>query len=220
MIHYARPLASVSDLLDHARMEKGLLTNAEVRRRRLVQLASHVGGLDVIATGAKVSAQNLDHIVKKRRQSKERADGTKPIIDMGDQLARKIEEAFSLTPGWLDWPFEHVDFDAFAKMNREQMAMVQQRLSDAIREQVTGKTPQMEIPEASVVGSAPPAGRATSAAARRSVAVRSSSTGKLGDGNEHQTFLLRVEDPENAIPSKREARLHRRIEKYPKSSGK
>lgn len=115
------------------------LTNDEVRRRRLAQLREETpGGLDAIAAAAKVSAQNLDHILKRRLQSKPRADGTRPLVGMGDSVARDIEEGMKLPPGWLDWPFTHVPFEAFLELNAFQRAAVEGQMLAAIKE-VRGK---------------------------------------------------------------------------------
>jgi hypothetical protein len=139
VIRYTPQMARSSDLLQHWGMEDleeaGSLTNAEVRRRRLMQLAAEVdGGLKAIAAAAEVSAQNLDHIIKRRRQSKPRADGSQPLVAMGDQLARDIERAAGKPPGWLDWPFEHVPFEAFAALNQFQQAAVEGQMMAAIKE--------------------------------------------------------------------------------------
>lgn len=138
VIHYGTVVAVASELLQHARMpdsgEAFPLTNDEVRRRRLKQLVSLTpGGIAVIAEKAKVSAQNLDHILKRRRQ-KARADGSQPLVMMGDKLARDIEQAFGLSAGWLDWPFVHVDYDAFAALGASGRALVQGQMIAAVKE--------------------------------------------------------------------------------------
>lgn len=210
--------------MDH---EEGWLTNAEVRRRRLLQLSEQVeGGLVGIARLAEVSAQNLDHIIKRRKQGTIRADGSQPAAAMGDKLARTIEAKVGLTVGWLDWPFPHVDFDAFAQLSAERVVMVQQRLSDAVKEQFA-KPRQLPLPEVPTpvgeeIGAGPPARKkAISAAARKTVTRSEATVGKLSHSIEHRGYVLKtVDDPESAKAGVREAELHRRIEKYPKARGK
>ena len=140
-IHYGTVTGSASELLDHRLMVAAHQSedvehpfrNDEVRRARLIQLAALVeGGLGAIAAAAGVSAANLDHIVKRRRQAK-RADGSQPLAMVGDKLARTIEAAYKLTPGWLDWPFLEVDFEAVAKLSPSQFALLQGRLIEALR---------------------------------------------------------------------------------------
>lgn len=109
-----------------------MFTNDEIRRLRLAQLADSVGGMHRVAKKAEVSAQNLDHIVKRRRQSM-RADGSKPLVALGDATARKIEAAHGLSPGWLDWPFPEVDFEAFAKLSAMQRANFAGQVMAALR---------------------------------------------------------------------------------------
>lgn len=217
-------------MLEHAGMdqEEGWLTNAEVRRRRLVQLSGQVdGGLPGIAKLAGVSAQNLDHIIKRRKQGTVRADGSQPAAAMGDKLARTIEMKVGLTDGWLDWPFPHVDFDAFAQLSSEQMVMVQLRLSDAVKEQFA-KPKQLSLPDVptpvheEISAGQPARKKATSAAARKSLTRSEVALEKPGNMVSRKGYvrLKTVDDLENARVSAREAELHRRIEKYPKARGK
>lgn len=130
-------MAIRSELLHDAGMAESQmsLTNEEVRRRRLAQLIGLVdGGLDGISAKAKVSARNLDHFLKRRKQSTVRADGSQPVVGLGDKVARQIEEAFSLGAGWLDWPFEGVDFAAYNALDGVQRAIVQGRMIAALEE--------------------------------------------------------------------------------------
>lgn len=130
-----------SDLLHDGGMPDLLaLTNDEIRRRRLAQLMKVVD-LAVIAEKAGVSAQNLDHFLKRRKQSTERADGSRPVVGMGDKVARQIEEAFGLGAGWLDWPFVAVDFKAWAALDQIQRAYVEGQLEAAIQNAAAKKAP-------------------------------------------------------------------------------
>jgi hypothetical protein len=142
VIHYGTALAPSSDLLHHWGMDgHDPLTNDEVRRRRLAQLADEVeGGLKAIAEQAEVSAANLTHILKRRAQGTARANGHKPPVAMGDKVARQIETALHLAPGWLDWPFANVDFDAFVALGGTQRLIVQVKMNDAIKEQSSKKS--------------------------------------------------------------------------------
>lgn len=138
MIHYASEVAPLSELLHHRGMaeadEQDVFTNAEIRRRRLVQLAGLKGGIKGVAATAAVSEQNLSHIVKRQPQGTARADGTRPPVVMGDKLARTIEDAYGLAPGWLDWPFEAADFEVWATLNRYQRAYAEGQIALAIRD--------------------------------------------------------------------------------------
>lgn len=118
-------------------------TNDEVRRARLLQLAAMAGGLEEVAVKVGTHRQYLDHIVKKRKLSKPRADGTQSFASLGDDLARKIELAHKLSPGWLDWPFPEVDFDAYFQLTETQRAVVQGRMIGAIQEAQKHASPAM-----------------------------------------------------------------------------
>jgi hypothetical protein len=116
------------------------LTNDEVRRRRLEQLALAQAddervdtGLKLIAATADVSAANLDHIIKRRKQAK-RDDGSQPLVSMGDALARKIEAAMGLMPGWLDWPFLNVPYEAVAKLGLTGRTLLEGAMTAALRD--------------------------------------------------------------------------------------
>lgn len=161
-------LALASELLQHWRMpntgEAFPLTNDEVRRRRLLQLVSITpGGLAAIAKGGEVcSVQNLDHILKRRRQTA-RKDGSQPLVMMGDKLARDIEQAMGLAPGWMDWPFFNVDYEAFATLGVTGRAVVEGRMIAAVedalklpaimqsadRKPVTDQTVESHLPQLS-----------------------------------------------------------------------
>lgn len=82
-----------------------------------------------------MSAQNLDHVIKRRRQSgTRRGADDRPLVQLGDKVARQIEAAYDLGEGWFDWPFEGVDFKTFASLNIVQRAIVEGQLIVAIRE--------------------------------------------------------------------------------------
>jgi hypothetical protein len=128
-------------------------TNEEVRRRRLLQLAEQVGGLEVVASVAGLSAQNLDHIVKRRRAS----GGEKKTIAVGDKVARRIELGFKLDPGWMDWPFAAVPFHAWTKLQEQDrgfaqaglLAAIKERIGDAAPEKITVPPPSEWLPKTS-----------------------------------------------------------------------
>lgn len=128
----------VSDVLDHRGMEPQeknfSFTNDEVRRVRLEQLSTLKGGLAAIAEKAGCSAANLDHIIKRRRQGKARANGEKPPAMLGDRLARDIEKGFGLAPGWMDWPFPEVDFEAVARLTPSQLGILKGRIIEAVKD--------------------------------------------------------------------------------------
>jgi hypothetical protein len=150
VIHYAPRLRRSSDLLHHRGVElidgPEELTAAEIRRFRLAQLVAEVdGGLKTIAGAAEVSFQNLDHILKRRKQGKARADGSKPLVAMGDTLARDIEAAMKLRRGWLDWPFPNVEFDTFASLGKTQRLIVQVKMAEAVKEQAHKKTAMRHV---------------------------------------------------------------------------
>jgi hypothetical protein len=178
VIHYATALAPSSGLLHHSLMnghdDSGPLTNDEVRRRRLAQLADEVaGGLKAIAKEAGVSAANLTHILRRRAQGTARADGSKPPVVMGDKVARQIESAFHLTPGWLDWPFANVDFDTFAALGGTQRLIVQVKMNDAIKEQSSKKSAVRQVDRAPVSNTKPAQEKAARVRLRASVALPS-----------------------------------------------
>jgi len=116
-------------------------TNEEVRRRRLAQLAEEVGGLDVVGGAAGVSAQNLDHILKRRKGAR-RQDGTQKPVGVGDDLARRVERAFGLRLGWMDWPFAVVPFQAWARLKDQDRGFAQAGLLRAIKERGGDVSPE------------------------------------------------------------------------------
>jgi hypothetical protein len=113
-------------------------TNEEVRRRRLMQLADIVGGLETVAAVAGLSEQNLDHIVKRRRAS----GGEKKVIAVGDKVARRIELGFRLDAGWMDWPLAAVPFHAWTRLRDEDRGFAQAGLLAAIKERVGDAAPE------------------------------------------------------------------------------
>jgi hypothetical protein len=117
-------------------------TNAEIRRRRLVELCNQEGGVRVVADKAKMNWQALDQIIKKVLLP-QKADGTRSPRTLGDDTARKLEEVFDLGRGWFDWPFEHVDFRLWESLDENQRAAVQGRLDAAMREVLQKKRPKV-----------------------------------------------------------------------------
>lgn len=79
----------------------------KIRYDNLQKLVSDAGGLSALVEKAKknnkkLSRPTLDQILKKRQTANE---STKNV---GDELARKIEDALKLDTGWLDNPREMV----------------------------------------------------------------------------------------------------------------
>lgn len=108
-------------------------TNEEVRRRRLKQLCDANGGVRAVAAKADMHWQSLDQVIKRVLLPK-KADGTQSPRALGDAAARDLERAFGLGEGWLDWPFEHADFEQWAALDSFQRAFVEGQLSLALRE--------------------------------------------------------------------------------------
>jgi len=111
-------------------------TNDEVRRRRLARLCREVdGGLPAIAAEAGLSAAALDQILKKVLLP-EKEDGTRTPKALGDGAARKIEAAYALQDGWLDWPFEAVDYQSYARLTDLDRGVVQAYMMGAIKDRL------------------------------------------------------------------------------------
>lgn len=130
-------------------------TNDETRRRRLQQLCDKVGGLKAVAAAAGTHWQYLDQILKKRLLPK-RKDGQRLPAALGDYAARRIEDAFHLTAGWLDWPLESVPFAAWSKLTQADRSYVQGRMLSAIEERAGKVQPEVLVP---VVGAAAETGK-------------------------------------------------------------
>jgi len=120
-------------LSSDALQPEGMDTNAEIRRRRLAELCATEGGVQAVAAVAGMNWQALDQILKKVLLPA-KADGTRTPKSLGDDAARKLEDAFDLGRGWFDWPFEGVDFKKWTALNEFQRAMVQGRMVAAIEE--------------------------------------------------------------------------------------
>ena len=81
-------------------------TTAERRKRKLADLAQRFaaqGGLTHLAIQADVNPAYLDQI-SKGVLLKPKKDGTRSPRQVGDELARKLEDAFKLGTGWFDAP--------------------------------------------------------------------------------------------------------------------
>jgi hypothetical protein len=115
-------------------------TNEEVRRRRLQQLCEANGGVRAVADKADLNWQSLDQVIKGVRLPA-KADGTRSPRALGTDNARTIEAAFSLAPGWLDWPFDHVDFHLWVKLDSFQRAVVQGKMSMVLAEAAEKSVP-------------------------------------------------------------------------------
>lgn len=77
-------------------------TNAERRRKKLADLCAQ-RGLKQVAERAGLSAASLDQIIKGVLLPP-RKDGTRNPRNLGDDAARKIEDAEGLGLGWFDEP--------------------------------------------------------------------------------------------------------------------
>lgn len=164
------------------------MTANEIRRRRLKQLAADTdGGLAAIAAVADVSARNLDHIVKERKQGTKREKVETPNAAMGEKLARGIEKGMGLPPGWLDWPFEHVDFGEWIALDAYQQAAVQGQLNAAIKEakskRIAPAVARSAVPDATVERHLPPLPKnaAKEAAQRANKASQARATVRVTD---------------------------------------
>jgi predicted component of type VI protein secretion system len=115
-------------------------TNEEIRRRRLEKLCDDNGGVRAVADKAGMNWQALDQIIKKVLLPTKK-DGTRAARALGDDTARKLEETYSLGRGWFDWPFEHVDFKAWAALNPYQRVHVEARLNEYIQDASQVKMP-------------------------------------------------------------------------------
>lgn len=84
--------------------------------------------------------QALDQIQKKVLLPP-RADGKKIPRSLGDDAARRLERAWDLGQGWLDWPFEGVEFSQWAALDPFQRAFAQAHISLAIEQAAKAKMP-------------------------------------------------------------------------------
>jgi len=117
-------------------IEAGMDTNDEVRRRRLVRLCEDQKcGLVEIAGRAGLSWASLDQI-QKRVLLPAKKGGTRSERSLGDLAARKIETAYELPAGWLDWPFEAVDYASYAALSDIDKGAVQARMMAAIEDRL------------------------------------------------------------------------------------
>jgi hypothetical protein len=117
-------------------IEAGMDTNDEVRRRRLERLCRETpGGLTGVAALADVSRASLDQILK-RVLLPAREGGVRSPRSLGDLAARKIESALDLAPGWLDWPFDAVDFASYTILTDLDRGAVQARMMAAIEDRL------------------------------------------------------------------------------------
>jgi hypothetical protein len=108
-------------------------TSDERRKRRLGQLCQQYGGVRSVAQESGVAWATLDQILKGTLlPAKE--DGTRSPRALGDANARAIEDALKLGRGWFDWPFDNVDFKAYASLSEVEKGYVQARMVAAIEE--------------------------------------------------------------------------------------
>lgn len=107
-------------------------TNDEVRRRRLERLCKDEKcSLVEIAGKAGLSWASLDQI-QKRVLLPAKDDGSRSARSLGDIAARKIEAAYELPAGWLDWPFEAVDYASYVALSDIDKGAAQARMMAAI----------------------------------------------------------------------------------------
>jgi hypothetical protein len=123
MPDYLRPLVAVIQ----GRME----TNDERRRRKLSALCERHGGVRALAELTGVAWATLDQILKGTLLPK-KDDGTRSPRALGDANARAIEEALDLGRGWFDWPFDSVDFKAYAALSDTEKGFVQANMAAAM----------------------------------------------------------------------------------------
>lgn len=81
---------------------KNMETNADRRRRKLAQLCEE-RGLRGVAERAELNHQSLDQIIKGVLLPP-KLDGSRSPRKLGDDAARRIEEAEGLGRGWFDLP--------------------------------------------------------------------------------------------------------------------
>jgi hypothetical protein len=115
-------------------------TNEEVRRRRLQQLCEANGGVRAVADKADLNWQSLDQVIKGVLLPPKK-NGDRSARSLGTDNARTIEAAFSLAPGWLDWPFDHVDFHLWVKLDSFQRAVVEGKMSMVLAEAAEKSVP-------------------------------------------------------------------------------
>lgn len=108
-------------------------TNDEVQRMRLKELCATYGGLQAVAERVQTHWQYLDQVLK-RRLLKPRKDGTQKSAALGEDLARRIEQAYELPAGWLDWPLTMVPFDVWARMSLADRSYVQGVMVGAMKD--------------------------------------------------------------------------------------
>lgn len=92
-------------MLETASME----TNAERRRRKLIELCKKHGGYTAVAEKAGVTPATLDQVIKGVLLPAKQ-DGTRSPRALGNANAHAIEDAYDLGRGWFD-AVETVDED-------------------------------------------------------------------------------------------------------------
>lgn len=97
-----------SDTLDNGAMSSE--TASERRKRKLIDLCN-THGLQHVASESKVSAAYLDQIIKGALLP-EKSDGSRSQRNVGDPLARKIEDGMGFATGWFDLSEGAGDWDA------------------------------------------------------------------------------------------------------------
>jgi hypothetical protein len=119
-------------------------TSDERRKRRLARLCEQYGGVRAVAERSGVAWATLDQILKGTLLPVKKGDGTRSPRSLGDANARAIEDAMQLGRGWFDWPFDGVDFKAYAGLTEAEKAGVQGHMIAAIE----GRAEKALTPEA------------------------------------------------------------------------
>jgi hypothetical protein len=114
-------------------LQAGMETSDERRKRRLARLCEQYGGVREVAELSGVAWATLDQILKGTLLPA-KGDGTRSPRALGDANARAIEDALLLGRGWFDWPFDSVDFRAYAALSEVEKGYVQARMVAAIEE--------------------------------------------------------------------------------------
>jgi hypothetical protein len=115
-------------------------TVEEIRRDRLQQLVEDHGSYAALneKIGLERRDSTLNQIGKQSQNSK-----TKTPKTMGSPMARRIEAALKLEPGWMDnepsaaaiaWPFEFVDESRYRKLGSGDQGYAQGKMMAAIEE--------------------------------------------------------------------------------------
>ena len=102
----------------------GLMTPAsQVRRHHLRVLADQRGGATALAHAVGLTKARMSQLI-----------GSNPTGEMGERVARSIEEALSLPSGWLDLPLEGIDVDTTLSASVAEISRSSRDALDQVRE--------------------------------------------------------------------------------------